>query len=118
MSHELRCLRLYFKPCHPKCICPPSPPLRGEGEREARGSFDQLAEGQELDRIAWRDPAHAFADLDEAVGLDHRGEDAGAVARKFLGAKSVRVAAETRAHVFAAVAALLVVEAGADAEAM
>src|SRR6185437_6184292 len=94
-------------------------PRRGGRRREGapdRGcryrSFDHLAERQEIDTLAGLDAADAFADLDQAVGLDHRGQDAGAVAREFLGGPdAASTAHQPRAHEFAAIGALLVAEA-------
>src|SRR5580658_5511116 len=84
---QLRLRRPYFNPADGFAIRPPR-------------SVHQLAEGQELDGIAGREAADAFADLDEAVGLDHRGENAGAVARKLLRPESVcGIADQARAHI-------------------
>src|SRR6185369_4178598 len=81
-------------------------------------SIQQLAEGQEIDLAARLEPGHILAKHNETVGLDHRGQDAGTVARKLARDPApLPVRFEPRPDILTAFGLLAVVEAGAHAPA-
>src|SRR5258708_901173 len=79
-------------------------------------SLPHLAARQEVDLAADLEPAQRFIEDDETVGAHHRGEDAGTVARKFMGDPAAgTIGLEPGAEVFAPLRLLAVREAGAHA---
>src|SRR5258708_35801001 len=79
-------------------------------------SIQHLAERQEVDLAADLEPAHPFIEDDEPVGANHRGEDAGTVARELAGDPAAgAIGLESGAEVFAPLRLLAVREAGAHA---
>src|SRR5947209_11831660 len=79
-------------------------------------SIQHLAKRQEIDLAAGFEPGRRLAEDDEPVGLDHRGENAGAVAGKFARDPAAgAIGLEPGANVLAPLGFLAVVEAGAYA---
>src|SRR5690349_8704981 len=99
-------------------------PSRARADRRVRrwegasGLQPQFGEAEERDRVALADLGPFLRDLDQAVGLAHRGQDAGALALDPAGEQAaVRGGLEPAAQVLGAARRLAQAEAGREGDA-